>query len=120
MKKRLIVVIGCLAAIFIVAGFSALITASGTVTGSTASSLTFTQPIRRVLILNNRNASTNAAYFKFNDNATTPTVSTTVYDLCLDQNEQEILRADFLSANPVIRVSVYTAQTTPTVHVVGW
>jgi len=92
--------------------------AAGTITGSTASTLTFSPPVSWQLIVSNRD--TAAAYVLLNDSATTPTVSATNYDFVLDPNEEILLSRPALEYFPVARGGIYMTETTPTVRGVGW
>lgn len=73
---------------------------------------------RDCLILSNRTAA--AVYFRFNgtlDGVTT--VSATVYDLVLDQNEHEVIPRETLRNHPITTVEAIST-TTPTLRIVGW
>lgn len=114
-------VLGLLAIIMIstivVAALPKTTVATGTLTGSTASALSFSAPVNQILVINNRDAQ--AAYILLNDNATTPLVSTSNYDFVLDQNEFIVLDGDYIKNNPVQTIGVYSTATTPTVRVTG-
>lgn len=84
--------------------------ATGTITSNTASLLSFTNK-KRTVIINNRSGQ--VAYFKFND-AATPTVSNTSYDIALSDGG-----AMTMDAVNVSNVSVYVAATSG-IRVVGW
>jgi len=84
--------------------------ATGTITANTASLLSFASGMKHVII---NNDSGQDAYFKFND-ASSPTVSATVYDVSLADGEK------FAQDGGVVtNVSVYVDATSG-VRVVGW
>jgi|WetSurMetagenome_2_1015567.scaffolds.fasta_scaffold657747_2 hypothetical protein len=84
--------------------------ATGSVSSNTASLLSFSSGMKHVIINNN---SGQTAYFKLND-ADTPTVSATVYDVSLKDGEK--FAADYAV---VTNVSVYVTATSG-IRVVGW
>jgi hypothetical protein len=84
--------------------------ATGSVSSNTASLLSFSSGMKHVIINNN---SGQTAYFKLND-ADTPVVSATVYDVSLKDGEK--FAADYAV---VTNVSVYVTATSG-IRVVGW
>ena len=120
MKKRIATFVILAVAVPLLVAFSVSIVGTGTVVGSTASTVSFSRPIRNFAIFSNRNTGANVAYFKINDAATTPTVSATSFDFVLAQNGTLTIGRDLLGDYPMTRVSVYSAETTPTIRCVGW
>jgi hypothetical protein len=84
--------------------------ATGSISSNTASLLSFSSGMKHVII---NNDSGKTAYFKFND-ASSPTVSATVYDVSLATAEKVVV--DFAV---ITNVSVYV-EATGGVRVVGW
>lgn len=89
----------------------ASIAATGTISSSTASLLSFASTVDYVVVSNHTGL---IAYFKIND-AASPTVSTTVYDFAIPVGDTTIS----ITGIDISNISVYVAATSG-VRAVGW
>ena len=98
----------------------ATVVATGTVTASTASALSFASPMRTSLIVSNRNGTNVPVYVLLNDSAATPTASAIKYDFVIEQSSSFVLHAAELNDFPIKTLGIYTTCATPLVRAVGW
>ncbi len=89
-----------------------LLVATGTPVKNAAFVMKFERPCSNYMILNNRTGQ--VVYYRFNDSVTTPTASATIYDVCLDNLESQVISNHLLKENPVQNIGVFCVDTTPT------